>query len=92
MDADEKLFGDFVSKGRYLPKERAERCQLEYARAANAFAVLFGPYIDLKVAAKQPKRWLAPPSPLPKPGWRRPDRLGTDRIGRGLFLIDRRRP
>ena len=62
-----KLFGDFVTAG-YLPQARAERCQLEYARAANAFAVLFGPYIDLKVAAKQPKRWLAPPSPLPKRG------------------------
>lgn len=68
--ADKKLFGDFVSSG-FLPKERAARCEVEYARTANAFAMLFSPYIDLKVAAKQPKRWLAPAEAEPK---RRPSR------------------
>jgi hypothetical protein len=63
--ADRRLFGDFVSAG-YLPKERAEGCQAEYVRTANAFAALFGRYIDLKVAAKQPKRWLEPADTKPK--------------------------
>jgi hypothetical protein len=57
--ADRKLFGDFVSAG-HLPEERAELCRDEYARTANAFAALFGRYVDPKVAARQPKRWLEP--------------------------------
>jgi hypothetical protein len=68
--ADRTLFGDFVSAG-YLPKERAEGCRVEYARTANAFAALFGRYIDLKVAAKQPKRWLPPLETVQK-RWRAP--------------------
>jgi hypothetical protein len=68
--ADPRLFGDFVRDG-YLPKERAEGCQAEYVRTANAFAALFGRYIDLKVAAKQPKRWLPPLAAVQK-RWRAP--------------------
>ena len=63
--ADKELFGDFVTSG-YLPKARADRCQAEYVQAAKAFAVLIGPHVDLKLAAKQPKRWLAPVDTQPK--------------------------
>jgi Putative metallopeptidase len=68
--SDQKLFGDLVSSG-YLPKRRAEICPVEYAKVANAFAALLGPYLDLKLAAKQPKRWLAPIDTKP-PLWRSP--------------------
>ena len=68
--SDQKLFGDLVTSG-YLPKERAELCPVEYAKVANAFAALLGPYLDLKLAAKQPKRWLATVDTRP-PRWRAP--------------------
>ena len=64
--ADKNLFGDFVSKG-YLPKERAEYCEDEYAQVAYAFQRLIGPHIDRRMARKLHKRWLvAPDAPVKK--------------------------
>lgn len=57
--ADAKLFADFVSKG-YLPKERAEYCEGEYAQVDHAFRRLIGPHLDRWMAMKMHKRWLAP--------------------------------
>ncbi len=56
---DSVLFADFVTED-YLPETRAERCRTEFVQVANGFAALLSPYIDFKLAAKQPKRWLAP--------------------------------
>ena len=56
---DSVLFADFVTED-YLPETRAERCRTEFVQVANGFALLLSPYIDFKLAAKQPKRWLAP--------------------------------
>jgi hypothetical protein len=69
--ADQQVFADFVTSG-LLPKARADRCPAEYVQAANAFAVLLGPYIDLKLAAKQPKRWIALPADTKPKRWRTP--------------------
>jgi hypothetical protein len=71
--ADEELFKDIVANG-YLPKDRAEGCDDEYARVAYAFKTLIGPYIDRKLSAKMHKIWL-PPVNTPPP--RRPEGLAT---------------
>jgi len=57
--ADAELFKDIVANG-YLPKERAEGCDDEYAQVAYAFKTLIGPYIDRKLAAKLHKNWPPP--------------------------------
>jgi hypothetical protein len=56
--ADPKLFADLVEK-KYLPEERAEGCDAEYAQIKLAMTKLIFPYID-KARAKQvlAKRWL----------------------------------
>lgn len=57
--ADKALFADFVSRG-YLPQDRAEGCDGEYAQVDFAFRRLIAPSIDLKLARSLHKRWLAP--------------------------------
>jgi hypothetical protein len=58
--ADEKLFGNFASKG-YLPKERAEYCYEEYEQVEDAFEISVHPHVDF-VLAKSFKdgTWLEP--------------------------------
>jgi hypothetical protein len=63
--ANKELFADFVSKG-FLPSERAEGCEDEYAQVQNAFNRLIMPSMDRKLAQKQYKRWLAPADTRPK--------------------------
>ena len=63
--ADKVLFADFVSKG-YLPQERAEGCEYEYAQVDNAFRRLIMPSVDVKLARSQHKRWLLPADTKPK--------------------------
>ena len=63
--ADQKLFADVVEKG-YLPKRRAEGCDLEYEQAAFAFKTLIGPYIDRKLAKKVLATWMRDVSARPK--------------------------
>jgi len=62
--SDQELYGDIVSRG-FLPKARADRCPADYAKVANSIAALIGPYVDLKLAAKQPRRWLIPADTKP---------------------------
>jgi hypothetical protein len=57
--ADKVLFADFVSKG-YLPQDRAEGCEDEYAQLDYAFKRLIVPSVDVKLARNLHKRWLAP--------------------------------
>jgi hypothetical protein len=57
--ADKELFADFVSKG-FLPKERAEGCEDEYAQVELAFTRLITPSIDKRLASRLRKRWLLP--------------------------------
>jgi hypothetical protein len=64
--ADQKLFADVVEKG-YLPKQRAEGCDLEYNQAAFGFRTLIGPYIDRKLAKKVLNTWMRDVSARPKP-------------------------
>jgi hypothetical protein len=63
--ADQKLFADVVEKG-YLPKKRAEGCDLEYEQAAFGFKKLIGPYIDRKVAKKVLDTWMRDASARPR--------------------------
>ena len=63
--ADQKLFADVVDKG-YLPKQRAEGCDLEYEQAVFAFKALIGPHIDRKLAKKVLATWMRNVSARPK--------------------------
>ncbi len=63
--ADQKLFADVVEKG-YLPKKRAEGCDLEYEQAAFAFKKLIGPYIDQNLAKNVLVTWMRDASPRPR--------------------------
>jgi hypothetical protein len=64
--ADQKLFADVVEKG-YLPKKRAEGCDLEYEQTAFAFKKLIGPYIDQNLAKKVLVTWMRDVSARPQP-------------------------
>ncbi|MGA7786617.1 MAG: DUF4344 domain-containing metallopeptidase [Xanthobacteraceae bacterium] len=55
--ADQKLFADVVEKG-YLPKDRAEQCEVEYEQTAFALKKLIGPHIDKALARKVLKTWM----------------------------------
>jgi hypothetical protein len=57
--ADKELFGDFVAKG-WLPRNRAEGCEDEYAQVAFAFNKLIRPSVHPTLAKKVHKRWLLP--------------------------------
>jgi hypothetical protein len=59
-----ELFKDIVANG-YLPKERAEGCDDEYAQVAYAFKTLIGPYIDRSSLPKLHKNWLPPINSVP---------------------------
>ena len=63
--ANKELFADFVSKG-FLPEERAEGCETEYAQVQNAFNRLIMPSVDRKLAQRLHKRWLDPADTRPK--------------------------
>lgn len=63
--ADQKLFADVVEKG-YLPKERAEGCDLEYEQTAFALKKLIVPYIDQNLARKVLATWMRDVSARPK--------------------------
>jgi len=63
--ADNELFKNIVANG-FLPKERADGCDDEYAQVAYAFKTLIGPYVDRKLAANFHKNWIPPiNSPVP---------------------------
>jgi hypothetical protein len=66
--ADAKLFADFVDKG-FLPKDRAEGCESEFAQVTYAVEALIAPYIDRKLAKRRQKQWLPPTTVKPK-RWR----------------------
>lgn len=56
--ADAQLFADLVEKG-YLPKDRAEGCEGEYAQVRKAFERLIAPHIDEQLAKEVLDRtWL----------------------------------
>jgi hypothetical protein len=57
--ADKVLFADFVSKG-FLPQDRSEGCEDEYAQVDFAFKRLIVPSVDVKLARTMHKRWLPP--------------------------------
>jgi hypothetical protein len=59
--ADKKLFADVVEKG-YLPKQRAEGCDVEYEQLAFAL----GPYIDQNQAKKVLATWMRDVDARPK--------------------------
>ena len=63
--ADQKLFADVVEKG-YLPKKRAEGCDVEYEQTAFALKTLIGPYIDRKLAKKVLATWMRDVDARPK--------------------------
>jgi hypothetical protein len=64
--ADRKLFADVVEKG-YLPKDRAESCDLEYEQTAFAFKKLISSrYIDKKLANKVLDTWMRDVGARPK--------------------------
>jgi hypothetical protein len=63
--ANKELFADFVTKG-FLPSERAEGCEDEYAQVQHAFNRLIMPSVDRKLAQTLHKRWLAPADTRPK--------------------------
>jgi hypothetical protein len=63
--ADQKLFADVVEKG-YLPKKRAEGCDVEYEQTAFALQTLIGPYIDRKLAKKVLATWMRDVDARPK--------------------------
>ena len=54
--ADKKLFADVVDKG-FLPKERAEFCDLEHGDIAFAFSKLIEPHIDKRLAKEVHQQW-----------------------------------
>jgi hypothetical protein len=54
--ADKKLFADIVEKG-FLPKQRAEGCETEYADLSFAMTKLIGPHIDKRIAKKFHEVW-----------------------------------
>jgi hypothetical protein len=54
--ADNKLFADVVDKG-FLPKARAEACDLEYGDVAFAFSKLIEPHVDKRLAKEVHKEW-----------------------------------
>jgi hypothetical protein len=64
--ADQKLFADVVEEG-YLPKKRADDCDLEYEQTAFAFKKLIGPYIDRSLAKKVFATWMRDVSARPQP-------------------------
>jgi hypothetical protein len=55
--ADKVLFADFVSKG-FLPQDRSDGCEAEYAQVDYAFKRLIMPSVDVKLARTMHKRWL----------------------------------
>jgi len=58
--ADKELFADFV-KNKFLPNDRAEGCEEEYAQVAHAFKKLILPSVDVPLLREaRRKRWLAP--------------------------------
>jgi Putative metallopeptidase len=63
--ADKVLFADFVSKG-YLPQDRSEGCEDEYAQVDRAFRRLIMPSVDVRIARSVHKRWLLPADTKPK--------------------------
>jgi hypothetical protein len=63
--ADKKLFADVVEKG-YLPKQRAEGCDLEYEQLSFALKKLIGPYIDQNQAKKVLATWMRDVDARPK--------------------------
>jgi hypothetical protein len=63
--ADKALFAEFVQK-EFLPKERAEGCEDEYAQVTRAFNKLIFPHVDRKLVRKLHKRWLPPVDQRPK--------------------------
>lgn len=54
--ADKKLFADIVDKG-FLPKTRAENCDIEYDDLTFAMNRLVSPYVDKRLAAKVHEVW-----------------------------------
>jgi hypothetical protein len=58
---DAGSFADFVEKG-FLPKDRAETCDLEYEQVAYAFQKLIAPHLDpvLRRKVRAKKKWLPP--------------------------------
>jgi hypothetical protein len=73
--ADKKLFADIVEKD-FLPRRRAENCDLDYEDLAFAMTRLIGPHIDKRLASKFHDVWTrtvsarrarltTPPAPLP---------------------------
>lgn len=71
--ADPEYFGQFVEKG-YLPKDRAEGCDAEYAQAGRAFDKLIAPHLDQKLAKKILSRSWLPDRTNPVPGKPAPTR------------------
>ena len=63
--ANKELFADFVSKG-FLPEERAEGCEVEYAQVQNAFNRLIMPSVDRKLAQQAAQALAAPVDTRPK--------------------------
>lgn len=53
--AHPKTYADIVEKG-YLPKERAEDCEYEYAQVAHAYNVLIAPHTNQKLAERTRSR------------------------------------
>jgi len=59
--AHPKTYADIVEKG-YLPKERADDCEHEYAQVAHAYKVLIAPHTDPRLAERarsylRTKKW-----------------------------------
>jgi hypothetical protein len=54
--ADKKLFADVVEKG-FLPKERAEGCEIEYEDLTLAMTKLIRPHVDMRLAKKFHDVW-----------------------------------
>ena len=54
--ADKKLFADVVEKG-FLPKKRADGCEIEYEDLTFAMTKLISPHIDKRLAKKFHEVW-----------------------------------
>ena len=61
MAATRRAFEDFVTKFRWLPKQRADNCANEYEQVRHAFRETIVPHLDMALVKKVRARpWLRP--------------------------------
>lgn len=57
--AEPQVFEDFVTKFRWLPKQRADNCAREYEQVRHAFRETILPHLDIALVQKvRERKWL----------------------------------